>query len=44
MKKVVLIIVFMFNAIGYSQIDKEQLALKVSKIEEANNLKLKEFI
>lgn len=44
MKKALVIVTFMCYYIGFSQVDKEQLALKVSKIEEANNLKLKEFI
>ena len=44
MKKVLVLLAIMCCLIGYSQIDKEQLALKVSKIEDTNNLKLKEFI
>ena len=34
MKKALLIVTLMCYYVGFSQIDKEQLALKVSKIEE----------
>lgn len=44
MKNLVLLLVLAFCNLIYSQIDSEQLALKVSKADEANTLKLKEYI
>lgn len=44
MKNLVLLLVLAFCNLIYSQIDSEQLALKVSKVDEANTLKLKEYI
>lgn len=44
MKKVLSIVILLVCSLGFAQIDKEQLALKVSKAEEANTQKLKEFI
>jgi len=44
MKKIVLVIFSVLCNMGYSQVDKEQLALKISKVDEANTQKLKEYI
>jgi len=44
MKKSFLALVMLICSLGNAQIDKEQLALKVSKADEANTQKLKEYI
>lgn len=44
MKKCFLALVMLICSLGFAQIDKEQLALKVSKADEANTQKLKEYI
>lgn len=44
MKKFLSLAILLVYSFSYAQIDKEQLALKVSKADEANTQKLKEFI
>jgi DNA-binding ferritin-like protein (Dps family) len=44
MKISLTVTVMLLFSLGYAQIDKEQLALKVSKADEANTQKLKEYI